>query len=155
MFALATLLPIPIWLELPPVKRSFEIVTVPDGTFWMKNWRVWAAVLASSVGIPGRANSEGAQFFACVAPQPQLDGKFSAFGRITEGIEDVEKISQASADAAGLIEKPVRIQKIAIEKKREQPFLNATTDELRKTVTLKTTLGNIKIGRLRFSFIQC
>jgi cyclophilin family peptidyl-prolyl cis-trans isomerase len=99
----------------------------------------------SSVGIPGRANSEGAQFFACVAPQPQLDGKFSAFGRITEGIEVVEKISQAPVDAAGLVEKPVRIQKITIEKKREQPFLNATLDELRKTVTLKTTLGAIKI----------
>ncbi|MSV34684.1 MAG: peptidylprolyl isomerase [Bryobacterales bacterium] len=99
----------------------------------------------SSVGIPGRANSEGAQFFACVAPQPQLDGKFSAFGRVTEGIEVVEKISQTPVDAAGLIEKPVRILKITIEKKREQPFLNATVDELRKTVTLKTTLGIIKI----------
>jgi peptidyl-prolyl cis-trans isomerase B (cyclophilin B) len=67
------------------------------------------------------------------------------FGRITEGIEVIEKISQVPVDANGLIEKPVRIQKITIEKKREQPFLNATADELRKTVTLKTTLGAIKI----------
>ncbi len=99
----------------------------------------------STVGIPGRANSEGAQFFACVAPQPQLDGKFTAFGRITEGIEVVQKISQASVDANGLIEKPVRIQKVSIEKKREDPYLNTTADQIRKTVTLKTTLGSIKI----------
>ena len=41
--------------------------------------------VVSTVSIPGRANSEGAQFFVCVAPQPQLDGKFSTFGRVTEG----------------------------------------------------------------------
>jgi peptidyl-prolyl cis-trans isomerase B (cyclophilin B) len=34
---------------------------------------------------------------------------------------------------------------VTIEKKREEPFLNATVEEMRKTVTLKTTLGNIKI----------
>ena len=42
-------------------------------------------------------------------------------------------------------EKPVRILKVTIEKKREEPFVNATLDEMRKTVTLKTTLGNIRI----------
>ena len=101
--------------------------------------------VVSTVSIPGKPNSEGAQFFVCVSPQPALDGKFSAFGRITEGIDVVEKISQVAADANGITEKPVRILKVTIEKKREEPFLNATADEMRKTVTLKTTLGNIKI----------
>jgi len=99
----------------------------------------------STIGIPGKANSEGAQFFVCVGPQAALDGKYSAFGRITEGIDVVEKISQVPVDANGLAEKPVRILKITIEKKREEPFVNATLDQMRKTVTLKTTLGNIKI----------
>jgi cyclophilin family peptidyl-prolyl cis-trans isomerase len=101
--------------------------------------------VVSTVSIPGKANSEGAQFFVCVSPQPALDGKFSTFGRVTEGIEVVEKISQAATDANGLTEKPVRILKLTIEKKREEPFVNATVEELRKTVTLKTTLGAIKI----------
>lgn len=101
--------------------------------------------VVSTVSVPGRANSEGAQFFVCVSPQPALDGKFSTFGRITEGIDVVEKISQAAADANGMTEKPVRILKVTIEKKREEPLVNATADEMRKTVTLKTTLGNIKI----------
>ena len=30
-------------------------------------------------------------------------------------------------------------------KKREEPFVNATADEMRKTVTMKTTLGTLKI----------
>ncbi len=101
--------------------------------------------VVSTVSIPGRANSEGAQFFVCVAPQPQLDGKFSTFGRVTEGMDVVEKISQVAADASGVVDKPVRILKVTIEKKREEPFVNARVDEMRKTVTLKTTLGNIKI----------
>jgi cyclophilin family peptidyl-prolyl cis-trans isomerase len=101
--------------------------------------------VVSTVSIPGKANSEGAQFFVCVAPQPALDGKFSTFGRVTEGIDVVEKISQVAADANGIVEKPVRILKVTIEKKREEPFVNATLDEMRKTVTLKTTLGNIKV----------
>ncbi len=101
--------------------------------------------VVSTVSIPGKSNSEGAQFFVCVSQQPALDGKFSTFGRVTEGIDVVEKISQAQADANGIVEKPVRILKVAIEKKREEPFLKATVEEMRKTVTLKTTLGDIKI----------
>ena len=34
---------------------------------------------------------------------------------------------------------------MTIEKKKVEPFVNATPDEMRKTVTLKTTLGTIKI----------
>ena len=39
----------------------------------------------------------------------------------------------------------MRILKVTIEKKKVEPFLNAPIDELRRTVTLKTTLGTIKI----------
>ena len=39
----------------------------------------------------------------------------------------------------------MRILKVAIETKKVEPFLNATPDELRKTVTMKTTLGAIQI----------
>jgi len=34
---------------------------------------------------------------------------------------------------------------VTIEKKKVEPYLTATLDELRKTVTLKTTLGALKI----------
>jgi cyclophilin family peptidyl-prolyl cis-trans isomerase len=99
----------------------------------------------SGVRIPGKLNSDGSQFFVCVSPQPVLDGQYSAFGRVTEGMDVVEKISQSAIDAKGLMEKPVRILKVTIEKKRQEPYLNASLDELRKTVTLRTTLGVLKI----------
>jgi cyclophilin family peptidyl-prolyl cis-trans isomerase len=101
--------------------------------------------VVSTVRIPGKNNSDGAQFFVCVSPQPALDGQYSAFGRVTEGIDIVEQISHVSAGSDAMTEKPVRILKIAIEKKKEQPFLHASADELRKTVTIKTTLGSMKL----------
>ena len=102
--------------------------------------------VVSTVSIPGKPDSDGAQFFVCIGPQPPLDGKFSAFGRVNEGMDVVEKISQAPVSAAdGLAEKPVRILKVTIEKKKVEPFVNATVDEMRRTVTMKTTLGTMKI----------
>src|SRR5215831_21380156 len=91
--------------------------------------------VVSTVSIPGEANSDGAQFFVCVSPQAALDGKFSAFGRVTEGIDVVERISQSPAASDGFAEKPVRIVKVTIEKKKVEPFLDATPDQMRKTVT--------------------
>jgi len=56
--------------------------------------------IVSTVRIPGRPNSGGAQFFVCVSDQPALDGQFTAFGQVTEGMEVVEQISLAQTDAA-------------------------------------------------------
>jgi peptidyl-prolyl cis-trans isomerase B (cyclophilin B) len=52
-------------------------------------------------------------------------------------MDTVERISQAAP--------PVRINKVTIEPKKIEPFRDASPDEMRKTVTLKTTLGVIKI----------
>lgn len=101
--------------------------------------------VVSTVRIENRANSDGAQFFVCVVPQPGLDGQYSAFGRVTEGMDVVEKISQSPLGANNFLEKPVRILKVTIEKKKVEPFLNASVDELRRTVTLTTTLGSMKL----------
>jgi cyclophilin family peptidyl-prolyl cis-trans isomerase len=101
--------------------------------------------VVSTVRIPNQPDSDGAQFFVCVSPQPPLDGQYSAFGRVTEGMDVVEKISQTPVDANGMTQTPVRIVKIAIEKKKVEPFLNAPVEELRRTVTLQTTLGALKI----------
>jgi cyclophilin family peptidyl-prolyl cis-trans isomerase len=101
--------------------------------------------VVSTVRLPNKADSDGSQFFVCIVPQPSLDGQYTAFGRVTEGMDVVEKISRVPAGADGITETPVRIFKVAIEPKKVQPFLTATPDEMRKTVTLKTTLGSIRI----------
>ncbi len=72
--------------------------------------------VVSTVRIPNKPDSDGAQFFVCLFAQPALDGQYSAFGRVTEGIDVVERISQAPVDATGVTETPVRILKVTIEK---------------------------------------
>ena len=101
--------------------------------------------VVSTVSIPGKANSEGAQFFVCVGPQPPLDGKYTTFGRVTEGIKVVEAISRVPVDANQMAEKPVRILKVTIEPKKHEPFLNTPVSELHRTVTMKTSIGTMKI----------
>jgi peptidyl-prolyl cis-trans isomerase B (cyclophilin B) len=101
--------------------------------------------VVSTVRIPDKPDSDGSQFFVVIYPQPQLDGKFSAFGLVNEGMDVVEKISREPAGENNFTDKPVRILSVTIEKKKVQPFVNASVDELRRTVTLKTTVGTLKI----------
>jgi cyclophilin family peptidyl-prolyl cis-trans isomerase len=99
----------------------------------------------SAARIPNKPDSDGAQFFVVLYPQPPLDGQYTVFGHVTEGIEAADKISRVPVSADGMTETPVRILKVTIEPKKVEPFLNATPDEMRKTVTLKTTLGSVRI----------
>ena len=99
----------------------------------------------STVRIPGQPNSGGAQFFICASPQPQLDGQFSAFGQVTEGIDLVDRISLVPTDSNGLTATPIRIVSIKIERKKLEPFKDATVDQMRKDVLLHTSLGDITL----------
>jgi cyclophilin family peptidyl-prolyl cis-trans isomerase len=99
----------------------------------------------STVSIPDKKDSDGAQFFVCVSPQPSFDGKYSAFGRVNEGMDVVEKISQSALASDGMADKPVRILKVTIEKKKVQPFVDTPVEELRKVVVMTTTLGTMKL----------
>jgi cyclophilin family peptidyl-prolyl cis-trans isomerase len=101
--------------------------------------------VVSAVRLPGTPNSGGSQFFICLSPQPSLDGKFSAFGRVTEGIDVAERISLAPVDENGILKQLVRIQSIAIEPKKKEPYAGVPVEGLRKVVRLKTTLGDIRI----------
>jgi cyclophilin family peptidyl-prolyl cis-trans isomerase len=102
--------------------------------------------VVSTVNIPDKTGSDGAQFFVCIAPQPALDGKYSAFGRVTEGLRVVEAISRAPAAQDQFTATPVRILKIAIEPRKKEPFADTPVSQLHRTVTMKTTLGTIRIA---------
>jgi len=101
--------------------------------------------VVSTVRIPDQPDSDGAQFFVCVSPQPALDGQFTGFGRVTEGMEVVEAISQVPQASDGFTETPVRIERIRVEKRRTAPFADADVDALRRTVAMDTTVGSIRI----------
>ena len=43
-------------------------------------------------------NSAGSQFFLMVAKSPHLDGQYAAFGKVTEGIEEADRIVNVKRD---------------------------------------------------------
>lgn len=54
-------------------------------------------------------NSAGSQFFIMHADAPHLDGEYAAFGKVTEGMDTVDKIAQSKT---GRADKPVEKQVI-------------------------------------------
>ncbi len=54
-------------------------------------------------------DSAGSQFFIMVAKAPHLDGQYAAFGRVTSGMETVDKIVSVKTKA---MDKPLKAQKI-------------------------------------------
>jgi len=91
---------------------------------------------------PGDPNSAGSQFFICVTDQGHLDRKFTAFGRVVEGMDVVEKIAETPTDAEGLAQRRIVMRSVRI---RPSPL--ARPEELRKyRVILESPLGNIAIA---------
>ena len=54
-----------------------------------------------SMANTGRPRSGGCQFFIVVADTPHLDGKYSLFGRVIEGMEVADRIAAVERDVYG------------------------------------------------------
>jgi peptidyl-prolyl cis-trans isomerase B (cyclophilin B) len=103
----------------------------------------------SAVLQPGRPDSGGAQFFICVTDQPALDGKYTTFGRVSEGMEVVQKISEAPAGADGAPVERIVIESVTIRDTPPPapvPFAADTPADLASyRAVLETTAGPITI----------
>lgn len=60
-------------------------------------------------------DSAGSQFFIMHKDAPHLDGQYAAFGKVTEGIEVVDKIASVRTDFRDKPLSPVIIESITIE----------------------------------------
>jgi peptidyl-prolyl cis-trans isomerase B (cyclophilin B) len=100
----------------------------------------------AAVTIPGKADSAGRQFFIAVVDQPGLDGKYTVFGQVSEGIEVVQKISETAVDDRGLAVERVDIRHVTIRDTPREPFVSETDAELGAfRAVLDTTSGPITI----------
>ena len=103
----------------------------------------------SAVLAPGKPDSAGAQFFVCVTDQPALDGKYTVFGRVVDGIEVVQQISAAEADADGRPRTRIVIEDVTIRDTPPELFVHDTPAQLAKyRVVLETTKGPIELELL-------
>jgi peptidyl-prolyl cis-trans isomerase B (cyclophilin B) len=104
----------------------------------------------SATQIPGKADSAGTQFFIAVTDQPGLDGKYTIFARVVEGMLAVQKISEAAVDDKGLAIDRIVVNRVTIRDKpaeTPEPFSSESIEELaRYRAVLDTSMGEITLA---------
>lgn len=100
----------------------------------------------SAVLQPGRPDSGGAQFFVTVTDQPGLDGQYTVFGRVVEGIEVVQQISAVEADADGRPKARLTIKSVTIRDTPVDPFASAPAADLAEyRAVIETSKGVVSL----------
>jgi len=100
----------------------------------------------AAVLIPGRPDSAGAQFFIVLADQPALDNQYTVFGHVSDGMEVLQKISEAPVDDKGLAIDRIEIKHVAIRDTPPEPFVTETPQDLAAyRGVLDTSAGPIAI----------
>jgi peptidyl-prolyl cis-trans isomerase B (cyclophilin B) len=98
---------------------------------------------------PNKADSGGAQFFVCVTDQPSLSGKYTVFGRVSEGMDVVQAISETPATPEGMTTERIEIVSVEIRETpppEPEPFSAETPETLASyRAVLDTSLGPITI----------
>jgi peptidyl-prolyl cis-trans isomerase B (cyclophilin B) len=104
----------------------------------------------SAVQIPGKPDSAGTQFFICLTDQAALDGKYTVFARVAEGILTAQKISEGAVDEKGLAVDRIVVSKVTVRDKpadTPEPF---STDPVAAVAqyraVLETSYGDITLS---------
>lgn len=103
----------------------------------------------AAVLVPNVRDSAGAQFFICATDQPPLQGQYTVFARVVEGLEVVQHISAVAANAQGLPASRVEIASVTIRDTPppvRDPLVDAPPAELAQyRAVLETTRGSIEL----------
>jgi peptidyl-prolyl cis-trans isomerase B (cyclophilin B) len=114
------------------------------------NAQPMAAGAVAAVLQPGKPDSAGAQFFVLVTDQQALQGQFTVFGRVVEGLEVVQALSEAPVDAEGKVVDRLEIKSVTIRDTpppEPEPFSTETVEDLAKyRVVLETSRGHITLA---------
>ncbi len=83
-----------------------------NGEFSPKALHNAPGVLSTANAGPG---TDGSQFFIMFKPYPSLDGKYSIFGQVTEGLDVLQKMEAVGNPSDGPPTEPLFINKVTIE----------------------------------------
>ncbi len=76
--------------------------------------------LAHEAGVLSMArsmmpNSAGSQFFIMHKDSPHLDGDYAAFGKVTEGMDVVDKIAESKTDRSDRPKEEQKLKKVTVD----------------------------------------
>ena len=79
------------------------------------------SALPFDAGVLGMArsadpDSANSQFFITLAPAPHLNGDYTVFGAVIEGMDVVNAIKKGDANDNGLVSEPDYMVKVTVEK---------------------------------------
>jgi len=86
---------------LPDLKAEFSNLPHVRGTL--------------SMARSSNPNSANSQFFICFDSAPHLDRNYTVFGKVTKGMELVDKIKKGT-DSSGTVDNPDKILNITLAK---------------------------------------
>jgi cyclophilin family peptidyl-prolyl cis-trans isomerase len=66
-------------------------------------------------------NSNGSQFYVCLVPMPKLDGQYTVFGTVLEGLDVLEEISNQRTNSNDFPLPKIRIKSINIVPREQAP----------------------------------
>jgi cyclophilin family peptidyl-prolyl cis-trans isomerase len=99
---------------------------------------------------PGKPDSAGAQFFILASDQPALQGQYTVFARVVDGLDVVRQISQAPVDASGKLTDRIEMTAVSIREApppEVPPFSTESVEQLSAMrVVLETNKGPITLG---------
>jgi peptidyl-prolyl cis-trans isomerase B (cyclophilin B) len=102
----------------------------------------------SAVLVPGNRDSGGNQFFISVTDQPALDGQYTVFARVAEGINVAQRISTAPAQNTVPAAR-IEIRSVAIREKPApvpEPFSTESVEQLSAArAVMATSMGDITL----------
>jgi peptidyl-prolyl cis-trans isomerase B (cyclophilin B) len=103
----------------------------------------------SAVLIPNKPDSAGTQFFICISDQPALDGQYTVFARVAEGILVAQKLSEAAADERGVPAERLEMSRVTIRDTPAavpEPFSTESVADLASyRAVLETSMGEMTL----------
>jgi len=112
----------------------------------------FVAGIVGAVLVPGNKDSGGLQFFVNASDQLALTGQYTAFGRVSEGMEVVRKISELPASSRGQPTERVVITNVTIRPippPEPEPFADVPDAALGDYLAeIETTRGPITVEML-------
>ncbi len=114
------------------------------------NDRLHVRGAVSAVRVPGQPDSAGAQFFIVITDQPVLDGQYTVFAEVVEGMGVATALSEVAIDDRGMPLERIEIRSATIRDRPPEvapPFTDESDAELADhEVILETPMGAIRIG---------